>query len=181
MNSNPMDAMLEQALAIGFSHAASLDIATLKPLKEVRAMCAAGKCGLYGKCWTCPPGCGSLEENATEMRSYSQGMVVQTTGKLEDDFDYEGMENTSRHHKERFASLYKTLKLQNANMLALGAGGCWLCDTCTYPDEPCRMPEEALSSMEAYGLLVSDVCIKNNLGYYYGPGTITYTSCYLWR
>jgi hypothetical protein len=33
--------------------------------------------------------------------------------------------------------------------------------------------------MEAYGLLVSDVCQKAGLPYYYGKQTITYTSCIL--
>ena len=33
--------------------------------------------------------------------------------------------------------------------------------------------------MEAYGLLVSDVCLKSGVKYYYGPKTMTYTSCIL--
>jgi len=28
-------------------------------------------------------------------------------------------------------------------------------------------------------MLVSEVCQKNGLKYYYGPGTIAYTSCFL--
>ena len=35
--------------------------------------------------------------------------------------------------------------------------------------------------MEAYGLLVSDVCRRSGLGYYYGTGTMTYTSCVLYK
>ena len=33
--------------------------------------------------------------------------------------------------------------------------------------------------MEAYGMLVMQVCQANHLDYYYGPGKIAYTSCYL--
>ena len=29
--------------------------------------------------------------------------------------------------------------------------------------------------MEAYGLFVSDVCVRSNLAYNYGPRTLTYT------
>ena len=36
-----------------------------------------------------------------------------------------------------------------------------------------------MSSMEAFGLLVSEVCTKNGLSYYYGPKTITFTACIL--
>ena len=38
-----------------------------------------------------------------------------------------------------------------------------------------------MASMEAYGLLVSDVCRRSGLGYYYGTGTMTYTSCVLYK
>ena len=41
--------------------------------------------------------------------------------------------------------------------------------------------EDALAhpSMEAYGLMVADVCALAGLKYYYGPNSISYTSCIL--
>ena len=33
--------------------------------------------------------------------------------------------------------------------------------------------------MEGYGLLVSQVCQDNDLKYYYGPNTVTYTALFL--
>ena len=65
--------------------------------------------------------------------------------------------------------------------LPLSAGSCTLCRRCTYPDRPCRFPQRRMASMEAYGLLVSDVCRRSGLGYYYGTGTMTYTSCVLYK
>ena len=38
-----------------------------------------------------------------------------------------------------------------------------------------------LSSMEAYGLFVSDICTRSGLAYNYGPRTMTYTSCVLYN
>ena len=52
----------KQGLAHGFSHVASLDCSTIELMSEVRAMCEKNTCHRYGKCWSCPPGCGSLEE-----------------------------------------------------------------------------------------------------------------------
>ncbi|MDE8682148.1 DUF2284 domain-containing protein [Blautia schinkii] len=46
------------------------------------------------------------------------------------------------------------------DMLMLGAGGCRICGHCAYP-KPCRFPEKAISSMEAYGLFVTQVCRDN--------------------
>lgn len=60
----------------------------------------------------------------------------------------------------------------------LGAGGCRIFEECAYP-KPCRFPQKAISSMEAYGLFVTQVCRDNGVKYYYGEKTITYTSCVL--
>ena len=64
-------------------------------------------------------------------------------------------------------------------VLALGAGCCTQCGECTYPHAPCRFPEKMISSMEAFGILVLEVCQANGLPYYYGSDKIAYTSCFL--
>ena len=53
------------------------------------------------------------------------------------------------------------------------------CKICTYPDDPCRFPDKKSSSMEALGMVVSEVCADNGISYYYGPGTLTYVGCVL--
>ena len=45
-------------LDTGFSHIAPLKCSTIELLPEVRQMCEANTCGMYGKRWSCPPGCG---------------------------------------------------------------------------------------------------------------------------
>ena len=172
---------VKRARTLGFTNAAVLDASTLSSLDAVRDMCAVNTCGKYGRCWTCPPGCGSIEENREALKRYTKGIIVQTTMELEDDFDYETMECCGKRHKALFAALYQHMRAEGIPVLALGAGGCELCEKCAYPDAPCRHPEKALSSMEAYGLLVSDVCKKNGLPYYYGPRTMTFTGCYLFE
>lgn len=163
----------------GFSHAGVLRAESLRLRSEVRDMCSADKCQMYGKSWMCPPACGSLEENTQKITPYKAGIIVQTTGQLEDDYDYEGMTEAGRLQKERFFAFGDILRKNYPDMLALSSGGCELCKACTYPDAPCRHPESATPSMEAFGLLVSDVCKSNGMGYYYGPQTITYSACYL--
>jgi predicted metal-binding protein len=58
-------------------------------------------------------------------------------------------------------------------ILALGAGSFNLCPSCTYPNAPCCFPDKALSSMEAKGLWVSDVCEKNGMPYNCGSNRRT--------
>ncbi|MDR3254968.1 MAG: DUF2284 domain-containing protein [Synergistaceae bacterium] len=169
----------KRALAHGFSHVSALRAGTLRPRPEVREMCGADKCQHFNKSWMCPPACGPLEENAKLLLGYSDGLIVQTTGDLDDDFDYESMRDAGRLQGRLFASFNKELKGEYRSVLALGNGCCGLCEKCAYPDGPCRKPDEATQSMEAFGLVVSDVCRENGLGYYYGPRTITFTGCYL--
>ena len=57
-----MDDLVTLALDIGFTRAAPLNISALHALPEVRAMCESDRCRRFGRCWSCPPGCGTLEE-----------------------------------------------------------------------------------------------------------------------
>lgn len=166
---------------IGFEHTGNLDPATIELKEEVRQMCASGKCAVYDKRWSCPPGCGTLEEYRELLKGYTRGILVQSVGELEDSFDVETMLETEAAHKERFYALRKALNERGIEALAAGAGCCTVCKECTYPDAPCRFPEQKMSSMEAIGMLVTEVCTANGLPYFYGENTIAYTSCFLLR
>ena len=169
------------AKEIGFQQAGPLDPATIELKEEVREMCASGKCAMYDKRWSCPPGCGTLDECRELLKGYTRGILVQSVGELEDNFDIETMMETEAAHKERFYAMRKALVEKGIDALAAGAGCCTVCKDCTYPDTPCRFPEQRMSSMEALGMLVLEVCKANDMRYFYGENTIAYTSCFLFR
>jgi predicted metal-binding protein len=171
--------LIRKALDAGFDAAGPLDCSTIILRPEVRQACEINKCGRYGQSWSCPPGCGSLDECADRIRRYARGLIVQTVGKLEDEFDGEGMMEAERRHAQSFRALSRELRKQYPGMLSIGTGSCSICDTCTYPDAPCRDPLGASSPMEAYGMMVRDVCKANGMDYYHGKGTITFTGCFL--
>lgn len=172
--------MAALAKAVGFEHFAPLNPDTIQLKQEVRDMCAANTCGRYGKCWSCPPDCGTLDECRTLVSRCTGGILVQSVGTVEDGFDFEAMMEIEAAHKARFTRMYADLGETDGNTLALGAGCCTQCPTCTCPDSPCRFPEKRISSMEAFGILVLEVCRKNDLLYYYGSDKMAYTSCFLW-
>ena len=178
---NELDRIMEIIEAAGFSHTGKISMDTVELRDEVRDMCHNGNCGKYARNWSCPPGCGSLEECAARLKEYGEGVLVQSTGMLDDPFDADTMMETERIHKERFAALAEAARAEEADCLPLGAGTCQLCAQCTYPDAPCRFPQRAVISMEAFGLLVSSACERASVPYYYGPNTITYTSCVLFH
>lgn len=174
----------------GFECSGYTPASKLKVNAEVRSMCAANRCRSYDKNWMCPPTCGTLETYSTAIGKRSTCIVVQTVATLEDEFDIEGMIEAERLHKERFASFVMSARaILEANQashvseqqptLPLSAGACTVCPSCSYPESPCRNPEKAFVSMEAAGLLVSDVCEAAGIPYFHGKGTLAYTSCLL--
>jgi predicted metal-binding protein len=173
------DSLKTIALDAGFSYADALDVASLRPREEVREMCAVNKCGAYGTNWSCPPACGTLDDCAAWLKAYPHGLILQTTGQLEDSFDYEGIERLQKEHAEHMAAFAQKIRPFMFGALLLGAGACRRCKTCTYPAAPCLFPDELCSSMEAFGLVVSDVCRDSGIPYYYGPGTLTFVGCVL--
>ena len=173
--------LAELGAEVGFTHTAPLKVATIELKDAVRDMCAVNSCGQYGKNWACPPGCGTLDECRARVAEYEEGILVQTVGDLEDPMDGEGMMAAAEAHGEHFQAMYARLRELYPHVLAIGAGSCRQCSSCTYPDAPCRFPERRTSSMEAYGMMVMEVCKKNGLAYYYGSDHIAYTSCFLLR
>ena len=164
---------------VGFTAWVPLDLKTVELKPEVRDMCAGGSCQQYGKRWSCPPGCGTLEECAAQVERCSYGILVQSVGDVEDSFDFETMMEIQEEHKARFEQMHRAICDRGEQVLALGAGCCTRCKVCTYPDAPCRFPDRMVSSMEAYGMLVLEVCKANHMQYYYGSDKMAYTSCFL--
>jgi predicted metal-binding protein len=61
------------------------------------------------------------------------------------------------------------------NVLHLSAGGCGVCKVCAKrTNEPCRFPEKAITSLEAYGINVSRLAAASDMKYINGQNTVTY-------
>ena len=174
-----MEKYIEMARSQGFDTVAPLDVSTLEFLPEVRDMCAADKCHSYDKSWSCPPACGSIEEISQKCRQYTHGIIVQTIGRREDEYDFMYMMESHDTHKERFAALAEAYFAAGIDCYPMGTGACTICAKCTYPDAPCRFPDMRMSPLEGYGIFVSDLCTKNNIPYNRGKGTLTYVGAFL--
>jgi len=173
-----MEQWIAKALEMGFSVAVPLEIDTLQPRQDVRDMCVSDTCRAYGKNWTCPPHCGTLAECCAKIQSYSHGILLQTVGQTQKVIDTKAYRHTEERHLNQLHQFAETLRSHYPHMLCLGSGGCRICRECAYP-EPCRFPDKACSSMEGYGLFVTQVCRDNHCAYSHGEKTITYTACVL--
>ena len=141
-----------------------------------RQICASNSCGMYGKCWMCPPDVGDADELMNEVGTYDYALVYQKIGTLEDSFDFEGMINAKREFyglTKKVKKLFDSQKL--SKILHLGAGGCGVCEVCAKKSaEPCRFPNLATPSLEAYCINVSKLAQSADMKYINGQNTVTY-------
>ncbi|MDD3244227.1 MAG: DUF2284 domain-containing protein [Eubacteriales bacterium] len=166
----------EKAKELGFHQSAVVLTADIPFTQEVRKMCEMNSCGMYGTNWQCPPGVGDVEACEKRARSFPHGVVVNTVWTLEDSFDFEGMQRGGQGHKQLFDQLkaYAVSLAGREHILPLGAGGCKLCEKCTYPDASCRHPDLVDASMEACGIQVMNLAGACGMNYINGKNTVTY-------
>ena len=158
-----------------------IDPASVPFTEEVRKMCEANRCGMYGKCWTCPPGVGHWEDLRDRYRAYKEAYVFTTCHALEDSFDFEGMQHGMKDFKKMLDKLNANLKNALPEYLLLGNEGCGRCRQCTYPDQPCRFPELLYHSIEGYGFIVSELAKSAGVRYTNGANTVTFFGAVLWN
>lgn len=170
------EALIRAALDCGASKATVINNHQIVLSEEVRKMCAANRCGIYGKCWVCPPDVGTIEDCMATVRRFPRGLLYQRYSDLEDSFDIEGMQEAKKDFIALSQRLNERIKeLLEGEYLHLSGGGCGLCKVCAkVTGEPCRFPEKALSSVEAYGVDVYNTTKSTELKYINGQDTVTY-------
>lgn len=168
-----------------------LDIKNVVPVKvseivyseEVRGYCEKNSCGQYGLNWACPPGVGPVSELKERAGRFKNGFIVQTVHNLKNSFDLKGMMDAKKVHDKVLREVYRRAREKGLDdTLCLSAGHCDICSTCTYKEgAPCRFPEKALSSLEAYGIDVVRLARDNNFPYHHGAGTVSYVGLILYN
>lgn len=166
----------EKILEAGATNAGIVPVEDMRFDVGFRAMCESNACGNYGKCYTCPPDCGEINELIERLKSYKTAIVYQTISPLEDSYDFEGMMEAGARHNALTNSMTKWLKENfDGEFYHVGAGGCRLCERCgKLTGEPCRHPDLAIPSLEAHGVNVSELAAAAGMKYINGQNTVTY-------
>ena len=166
----------DQAVALGAHRAAVIPADRIITDRCFRDMCAANACGVYGKCWMCPPDVGEIEVLMDEFRSYKYALVYQTIDMLEDSFDFEGMIDARKNMSKLAQDMREVSSFSElSRTLHLSVGGCGVCSVCSKKTgEPCRFPDLAIPSLEAYGVNVSALASLAGMKYINGKDTVTY-------
>ena len=174
--------LVSVALESNASHAAILDTSVIEFHEDFRKACEKNFCRKYDTNWMGPPAIGPIGELSRRTTSFSRGLLFQTIHRLNSNFDVKGMFSAAGAHaqvlKELVARIRDEYPLEE--ILALGAGCCSECGRCAYLDnEPCRNPDQAVSSVEAYGMNVIALQKSAGLPYNNGKNCVTYVGLIL--
>ena len=167
---------LQKIVDLGATRAEVVNVEDIELDASFRKLCHSNECGMYGKCWMCPPDIGEIDELMKALRKFSLCFVYQTVGTLADSFDFEGMMKAKKQHfaiTQKVQQLFRSEK--SSEFLLLSTGGCGVCNVCAKESgSPCRYPQSAVSSLEAYGVNVSQLAKLAGIPYSNGKNTVTY-------
>ena len=166
--------------ALGIHQYAFLKTTDLVFSQGVRSLCEMNSCGQYGKTWACPPGTGTLEECQARVMAFENLFVFTTLHPLEDSYDFEGMMEGKKRHSDLCPAIADLFRQHGKTLLILSAEGCCRCETCTYPDAPCRHPDTLYPSIESYCVEVNRLAKTAGINYINGANTVTYFGCIIY-
>jgi predicted metal-binding protein len=144
-----------------------------KTMKKCRELCAQNLCGSYGTTWGCPPGVGTAKECLRAVRSFSKAVIlIKKFGNI-DMSDGGLLERLCTDHQNVCRKFGHMLKREGYSVLPLSDGGCRYCGKCTYPDAPCRFPEQIMTSLSCYGIMMGDYLKTQNLDFAFEDDSVT--------
>jgi predicted metal-binding protein len=170
------------ALESKATHAALLDTAQIQFHEDFRKACEKNFCRKYDTNWMGPPAIGPIHALKERAIQFGQGLLFQTVHAVASNFDVKGWFASAKIHDEVFRELLGKIraKYPEEEILPLNAGCCSVCERCAYMDrEPCRHPDQAVSSVEAYGMNVIALQKSAGLPYYAGKNSVIFVGLIL--
>jgi len=172
----------QAALDLNISHAAVVETSAIQFHEGFRDACEKNVCGKYNTTWMGPPAVGPIEELKKKALCFRQGLLFQTVHRRAGSLDMKGMLAAAKEHQIIFRDFLEEMnnRYPNENFLPLDAG-CWCyCEKCAYLDEePCRNPDKAVSSVEAYGMNVAALMKTAGMPYNHGKGAVGFVGLVL--
>lgn len=149
-------------------------------LEQVRYICET-ECPQYGKSWSCPPAVGTVPECQKRCSIFTGGFLFTTIAEVNDIANMEETLATRMEHEEITRHIRDLFKEQCEEIQVLSTESCSVCETCAYPDAPCRFPDKMFPCIESYGILVTDLAEKYGISFMNGSNVVTWFSLILYR
>ena len=168
------------AFLAGFQASGVLRTAEVRFHPEVRDLCEQNRCRSYGTTWACPPAVGTLEECRARVLSYEKLLLFSKAYLLEDSMDFRAVGEDMGDFKVCSRTLGRLTRPQYPGLLILSNESCRRCERCTWPEAPCRFPEDLQPSIEGFGFLVSELAQQAGIPYLNGKNTVTFFGAVLY-
>ncbi len=121
-------------------------------------------CGKYNANYSCPPGCGTVEEVHRRLFTQEKALVVEMIWEVNGFDDKEFIFSSRNKLNRTVLQLMDQLRQKGMDGFCLGYGGCPLCNPCKQTEgKPCAFPEKKISCMSAYCIDVGKLAKKCEL------------------
>ena len=141
---------------------------------RVRTVCQL-ECRRYGTSWACPPGVGTVEACKARCLSYPEGLLIVTMTEVEDIADIDETLATRGPHEEITRQVHRMMRDQGAEVYVLSTESCAICQRCTYPEAPCRHPEQMYPCVESHGIVVTDIAERYGIDFLSGNAVVWFS------
>jgi predicted metal-binding protein len=122
-----------------------------------------------------PPSIKSIESCIKECNSFNHVFLFTSVAEVPDCMDFTVCLEAKRDHERMTLEIRRRFGERFGEVLALSTG-CMICDECSYPDAPCRHPDERLSTIESHGILIMETASRLGVTFDCGNNTVTYFS-----
>ena len=161
--------LIGMAEKMGF-HAALIPAREIPVDGSFRKFCEDNLCGKYNANYSCPPGCGTVEEVRQRLLGAEKALVLQNIYDIGSYEDKDAVLKSKRNLNMSVLQLTEELRELGLDCFCLGYGGCPLCDPCRQVEgEPCAFPEKRISCMSAYCIDVGRLAGKCGLEFDWVP------------
>jgi predicted metal-binding protein/uncharacterized protein (UPF0305 family) len=172
--------MQKEAYLAGFQEAGVIPAADLRFHEEVRRICEENRCRSYGTTWACPPAVGTPEECRARVLGFERLLLFSKAYPLSDSMDFEGVRDAMADFKTCSRELGRRLRSLPGRRLILSNEGCGRCRTCTWPEAPCRFPEDLQPAIEGFGFLVSELAAQAGIPYLSSGSSVNFFGAVLY-
>ena len=77
--------------------------------------------------------------------------------------------------------MLELVRQQVKETLVLSTESCAICESCAWPDGPCRHPDRMFPCVESHGIVVTDLAEKTGVDFYAEGNLVTWFSLIFYR
>jgi len=156
-----------------------IDTSELLFTQRIRTVCET-ECPMYNKSWACPPAVGTVEECRERCLRFPRALMMTTVTEVRDIADLAETLATRAPHEALTREVAALVAEQAGEVFVLSTEACAHCESCAWPDAPCRHPERMYPCVESHGIVATDIAEKHGIEFFDG-NIVTWFSLIFFR